>query len=142
MRLHGLIVPLATFLLSYTAFADWQWKAHPGTEEEFKNSAVVILGKVVSSKDVPEPGAFTRGTLYTIKVAEVFKGTQSKTIKLFSENSSGRFPMKIDASYLIFAYKGVFEGIQGPRLAINNVGNSGTVKESEKALNAVRKLRK
>jgi hypothetical protein len=134
MRSLKLIFWLGAFTLGGTALADLQWKARPSVEEEFKGSAVVIVGKVINAKDVPDAGAFIKGTFYTIRVTGVLKGSPSKSVELYSENSSGRFPMKVGASHLIFAHEAVFEGIEGQRLTIDASGNSGTVKRSKKAL--------
>jgi hypothetical protein len=86
-------------------------KARPSIGEEFTNSAVVIVGKMISSRGVLESGGFVRGAFYSIRVAEVLKGSLSKTVEVYSENSSGRFPMQIGVSHLVFAYEGVFEGV-------------------------------
>ena len=141
MRSLKLIAFLVVFVLGGTALADSQWKARPSVDEEFKSSTVVIVGEVISTKDVLEPGGFIKGTFYTVRVAEILKGNPSKRVELYSENSSGRFPMKVGVSYLIFTYEGNFEGIEGRRLAIDNCGNSGTLKEAEKALSTARKLK-
>lgn len=141
MRSLKFIFWLGASTLGGTALADLQWKARPSVDEEFKSSAVVIVGKVISTKDVAEAGAFIKGTFYTIRVTEVLKGSPSKSVELYSENSSGRFHMKAGASHLIFAYEGVFEGIEGQRLAIDPSGNSGTVKRSKKALARAREAK-
>ena len=141
MRLPTFTFSLAVCVFASSVLAQSQWKAHPSVGEEFTNSAVVIVGKVVSTRDVPEAGGFIRGTFYTIQVAEVLKGSSAKTVELYSENSSGRFPMQVGVSYLLFAYEGVFEGVQGSHLAIDASGNSGTLKQSKRALAIVRKLR-
>jgi hypothetical protein len=140
MRILKFIIYLAVCLLAGSASAQSQWKAHPSVGEEFTNCAIVILGEVISARDVPEPGGFIRGTFYQIRVTEVFKGSPSKTVELYSENSSGRFPMQIGVSYLVFAREGVFEGIKGARLAIDSCGNSGTLEQSRQEVEAVRKL--
>jgi hypothetical protein len=141
MRLPTLSICLVIFVLAGSALAQPQWKTRPSVEEEFTNSAVVIVGKVISTKDVSESGGFISGTFYSIRVTEVLKGSPPKTVELYSENSSGRFPMEFGTSYLIFAYKDSFERIEGKHLAIDNCGNSGTLKQSKKALVTVRKLR-
>jgi hypothetical protein len=141
MRLLTFTISFAVCVLAGTALAQSHWKARPSVGEEFTNSAVVIVGRVISAKDVMESGGFIGGTLYSIQVAEVFKGSSPETIELYSENSSGRFPMAVGTSYLIFAYKAVFEGVESQNLAIDNCGNSGTLKQSKEALMIVRKLR-
>lgn len=128
------------------ALAQSTWKAHPSVDDEFRSSALVVVGEVIRTKEVPDPSpvpepGYNIGTYYTIRITEVLKGNPQKLIRLYSENSSGRFPMKVGVPYLLFAHKEVFEGITGERFAINSSGNSGTVKESAKALVRVRELK-
>jgi len=140
MRVRAFIICLVTFVFAGSALAQPQWRARPSVRAEFTNSAVVILGKVISARDGPEAGGFIKGTFYSIQVAKVFKGSPPKKVELYSENSSGRFPMKVGSSYLILAYEGVFEGIEGRRLALDNRGNSGTEKRSKNALKILNEL--
>ena len=142
-RIHSpvLIAFLAVLMLSGTALADREWKTHPSVEKEYESSSVVIVGKVNRAKDVRESGDFIKGTFYLIQVAEALKSRPPKIVELYSENGSGRFPMEVGVSYLIFASEDIFEGIERPRLAIDNCGNSGTLKETKKALSTARKLK-
>jgi hypothetical protein len=115
----------------------------PSVEREFKTSAVVFVGKVSSAREVSvQSQAVSGGTFYSVAVEQVLKGTPSKTVELYSENSSGRFRMRVGVQYLVFAGYGVFEGISGQRLAINNCGNSAPLSKAHKALAKVRKLTK
>jgi hypothetical protein len=111
----------------------------PAVEPEFKTSAIVFVGKVTSAKEVPSRVGLIRGTFYSVKVAQTLKGNPSNRVELYSENSSGRFPMRIGVQYLVFADYGIFEAISGKRLAINNCGNSAPL---SKALAILRKLTK
>ncbi len=97
---------------------------------------------MTSAKEVPSRGGFIRGTFYSVKVAQTLKGSPSNKVELYSENSSGRFPMRIGVQYLVFADYGVFEAISGERLAINNCGNSAPLSKAHKALGILRKLTK
>ena len=97
---------------------------------------------MISAKEIPEPGGFIRGTFYSVKVAETPKGSPSKRVELYSENSSGRFPMRIGVQYLVFADYGVFEGISRERLVVTNCGNSAPLSKAHKALAILRKLTK
>src|SRR5689334_1758249 len=77
---------------------------NPSIEQEYRDSSAVFTGHVVSAKDVPdfaEPG-FLAGTRYVVRVTKVFKGRPGRTITLFTEYSSGRFPMGVGADYLVF----------------------------------------
>ena len=86
--------------------------------------------------------AVSGATFYSVKVAQALKGSPSKTVELYSENSSGRFPMQIGEQYLVFADYGVFEGIRGRKLAINNCGNSAPLAKAQKALAVLHALTK
>jgi hypothetical protein len=142
MRSLKLIALLAAFVSGYVTLAGAYCLTNPTVEEEFKSSDLVIAGTVIISTNILDSDGFIRGTFYTIRVSEVFKGSPGKTVELYSENTSGRFPMEVGTSYLIFAYESTFEGIEGPRLAIDYCGNSGTLKQSKKVLTIVRKLSK
>ena len=141
MRALKSIMSLAAFIAG-AAVAVGYCETHPTVEEELKSSAVVVVGKVISTKNLPEPGGFIRGTFYWVKVAQVLKGNPSESVELYSENSSGRFRMQVGVRYLIFAYHGVFEGIDGRRLAIDSCGNSAPFSKAGKALATLNSLAK
>ena len=136
------LFPLLTIVILVGCQAHLEWRHHPGVEEEFNNTECVFVGTVVNTTNVLESGGFIAGNFYTIHVKDVLKGRLPNLIQIYNENSSGRFPMEVGVSYLVFASKQVFEGIEGPRLAINACGNSGTVEESGNILAAARKLKK
>lgn len=141
MRSLKLIILLVAFALGFTALADdLLWRAHPNVEQEFKSSDAVIVGMVTNSTNIMDQDGFISGTFYSIRVSETLRGRSSKAVDLYSENSSGRFPMEVGTLYLVFAYEGSFEGATGLHLAINNCGNSGTLEQSKNALAMVRKL--
>jgi hypothetical protein len=118
------------------------WKRHPGVEEEFTNSKCVFVGKVISSRQIMDKDGFIQGTFYVVRVEELLKGSPLRDVEIYDENSSGRFPMKVGWKYLLFAYEGAFEGVNGLRLAIDNCGNSGTLGKLKKELTKVRELKK
>ncbi|MFN2507830.1 MAG: hypothetical protein ABR589_03560 [Chthoniobacterales bacterium] len=77
-----------------------------------------------------------------MEVVDVLKGTPPQRVRLYSENSSGRFPMRVGWRYLIFAAPASFEGIRGQQLAINKCGNSAPLPKANDALAIVRRLAK
>ncbi len=85
---------------------------------------------------------FIQGTFYMVRVEELLKGSRFGDVEIYDENSSGRFPLEVGGTYLLFAYEGAFEGLQGLRLAINNCGNSGTLSQTRNELKMVRELKK
>jgi len=109
---------------------------HPTVRAEFKASPIVLIGRVLSEKPTPATKHYFEGESYSVTVKEVLRGSADKTISLFSENSSGRFPMKVGASYLLFLHKelGLWQ--------VDNCGNSGLLSKSRAALDIVRSLHK
>jgi hypothetical protein len=89
----------------------------------------------VSEEATPESGGYYEGTTYSLAIDEALHGARAKTVSIFSENSSGRFPMAAGTSYLIFA-----DEEQG-RLMVDNCGNSGELSKKAAALSAIRKLK-
>jgi hypothetical protein len=144
MRLLTITFLSALFTIESSALTDWEkeWYKHPSVEEESDSSKYVLVGKVLKAQKILEPQDFILGTIYTIKVDELLKGTPAKIIEIYDENSSGRFPMEVGISYLIFAFEGVFEGMEGLHLAINHRGNSKKLNQAGMILETTRKLRK
>src|SRR6267378_5328355 len=85
---------------------------------EYDRSLMVLTGKVVAERTVPESGRRKAG----------------QSLDVFSENSSGRFPMQPSESYLLFIH------LDTDRLAVDNCGNSGPVSARAETLRAVRAL--
>ena len=101
---------------------------------EFEKSLAVVTGAVVGERVTPEPKGRYEGVTYTVKLQDPFRGRVSPTFELFSENSSGRFPMIKGMECLLFIYD------YGDVLAVDNCGNSGLLTERHKELHAVRDL--
>jgi len=133
----------AALFLTGAALACAYCPSFPTVEQEFKESSLVFVGKVSGARDVTvESQSITGGTFYSVEVVEVLKGRPPRKLELYSENSSGRFPMEVGVRYIIFADYGVFEGIRGRQLAVSNCGNSAPLPNGEKTLEAVRRLTK
>ena len=137
MRFSILLNCLLAFALSHAAFGvclldDYSVKA------EFVRSVAVVKAQIISERTVPDPDApeFIGGTIYKVKIQESFRGALQGTVEVFSENSSGRFPMQIKRSYLLFLYQD--EG----RLSADPCGNSGLASVKKDVLATVRALRK
>ena len=101
-------------------------------EAEFRVSPVVVIANVVSEKPASKSKNYLEGTKYKIKIAEVLRGKPGKTMTLFSENSSGRFPMKVGESYLLFVHKelGLWQ--------VDNCGNSAPTSSSTQNIAVLR----
>jgi hypothetical protein len=108
------------------------------TRAEFVRSEAVLVGSILSERNLPgsdetdTPG----GTFYLVKVLETLRGTPGSAVEIFSENSSGRFPMHIGTSYLLFLYK------QQGLLSADYCGNSGPVADKADVLREARQLAK
>jgi hypothetical protein len=72
---------------------------------------------------------------YTVTVHEVLRGTVPERMRLFSENSSGRFLMHVGSTYLLFVYRAV------GRTIVDACGNSGVLSERAAVLESVRRLK-
>src|SRR5262245_2166851 len=107
-------------------------------EAEFRRSELVALASVVSERSVaadPQAGLLD-GVLYTLHIEELFRGGQRRTVNVFSENSSGRFPMQKGTTYIVLLYQ------QGGRLSADYCGNSGVASEKRAVIAKVRELAK
>jgi hypothetical protein len=128
------IISLSLLLTSSLAAAVCL-KGHPSIDEEYGDSQSVLIGEVKLKRSVPESGAYYDGDEYTVEVREIFKGNPTNPIIIFSENSSGRFPMTVGETYLLFVlYElGLYQ--------INNCGNSGLLSEKQNFVPRLRQLK-
>jgi len=137
-RVLGLIALVMAFSLSPAQAVCISGK--PSIQEEFDGSLYVVTGTEISETpvgDSPDPDTdFYAGTNYKIRIGETIKGPHKRLLTVFSENSTGRYPMDRGTSYLLFIDK------IGGRLAVDNCGNSGPVKISEAAITAARAVAK
>jgi hypothetical protein len=108
---------------------------NPSVSEEYANSQSVFIGKIIEEQDVPESGNYYDGKNYTVQVQRTFKGTPSNPVVIFSENSSGRFPMTVGKTYIIFLH------YELGRYQIDNCGNSGLQSEKQDIVQSLRQLR-
>ncbi|HEX4132994.1 MAG TPA: hypothetical protein VHY84_00120 [Bryobacteraceae bacterium] len=76
-------------------------------QAEFRRSTLVLIGKVISAKNVPDKDEpdFWAGTLYKITVDTFLKGAADISIEVFSPNDSGRLPLATHTRYLLFLRK-------------------------------------
>ena len=139
---HTLAI-IVTFFAFYPFDALAWCESYPTVAEEFSHSSTVLVGKVVTEEKVNAAGEdYFDGVNYQLNVSEVLRGENIKNITLFSENSSGRFPMTVGKSYLVFASveHGLLPGY--PVLAVSSCGNSGLLSESRPKLQKARHLAK
>jgi len=87
---------------------------------EFREASVVLIGTVVSEKNIPDPkdASFWSGTLYTIRTEAILKGKGGTSVQVYSPNDSGRMPLSTGSRYVLFLHD------EGGRLTTNACGNS------------------
>ncbi len=76
-----------------------------GVEQEFADSTAVVVAKIIQMQDVQEDQSDPAGitaTIYTAHVMTWLKGKGSREIRIRSPNTSARFPMDLQAVYLLF----------------------------------------
>lgn len=93
-------------------------------EQEMKTVSAVVVGKAIKQEYTATGpgGTWVDGTYYTVLVSKTQYGSAAKEIKVFSENSSGHFPMFLNEPYLLFI--STCDGVQ----YIDRKGNSGPLK--------------
>jgi hypothetical protein len=108
---------------------------HPSVAEEYRTAKAVVLATVRTERLIPSADKeFHDGTLYRISVDKAFHGKLGSEAEIFSENSSGRFPMTVGRRYLLFIYSA-----RG-RMQVDYCGNSGLLSERGKELQQVEQL--
>ena len=126
---------LLLLVLSATAYAACV-SGHPSVSKEFRASKAVVVAKIVARSYVPptKDGFFLEGTMYRITVERIYRGEMQRGAGIFSENSSGRFPMRVGATYLLFIYA------DHGRQLVDYCGNSGLLPSRTKELKLVEQL--
>jgi hypothetical protein len=94
-------------------------------EQELAAADAVVVGRAIGKRySAAGPGGkWADGTYYTVVVSSVQHGSAARKIALFSENSSGRFPMALNRPYLLFV-----SSCEGVRY-VDAKGNSGSLPE-------------
>jgi Carboxypeptidase regulatory-like domain len=105
----------------------------PANSEFFKRD-LVFRGTVLSVRELPDTDAAIGGWLYQVKVEKVFRGVPRSEVEVFTENSSGRFPLDKNRDYLLFADR------RAGRFEIDNCGNSAPISEAADSLERLNRL--
>jgi hypothetical protein len=69
----------------------------------FHKSKAAFIGTIVSESQAAGDNRHDPWTVYTVKVLKSYKGNPTATVKVFSENNSGREVLEVGTTYLIFA---------------------------------------
>ena len=96
--------------------------------QEMKDSQVVVIGTVVSSRQVPQSWDSLDGTDYVVHIDQKVKGKQSGEIIIFSEHSEDGFNLEAGKQYLLFLTNNYQHWV------VNKCGNSGLMDEESKVI--------
>ena len=110
-------------------------RPHPKVCAEFFKSDSVFVGTVVAQTAVINKEGYD-GWVYRLRVRKVYRGPTQDFIEVYTENTSGRFPLDTGETYLLFAY--TFE----KRFTITCGGNSAKLSEAGDALRQLEDLMK
>ncbi len=133
----GKLLLLCFTVLALTARAfGFCLEPQPTVACEFLDSDVVFIGTVVSARTVPEQDPnFLDGFIYSLSIQQTFRGIDTAGIDVFSENSSGRFPLKVGERYLLFVTKRL------GRYQADYCGNSVPLSEAHQTIRELKRLR-
>ncbi len=108
---------------------------HIPEAKELRDAHAIVIGAVVAERSAPPPSQDEYGgTEYRLRIQETLKGPKYKEIALFSENSSGRFPMVKGEKYLVYVSK------ERKYFWVSNCGNSGEAAERTELIGRIREL--
>lgn len=128
--IHKLIRVSAGFLLAFVVsdvFALCSDARHPSVSDELRSSTMVLVAKVVANRyesSPDDPRGIDR-TEFSLNVVKVFEGFAENPVIVTSENTSGRFPMDVGRSYLLFIKR--FNGVN----IVDPCGNSGPLADKK-----------
>lgn len=139
-RLSAIALLIAAFLITSVYPKNTQAFAlqpHPRVcTELFHRSPTVFVGTVTSErKRFTEDGEYWDAYIYQLSVHEVFVGNLAGEVEILTGNGSGRLPLNVAQTYLLFAhdYEGDFYiGGGGNSSEISEAG--GTIKEIRRVL--------
>jgi hypothetical protein len=88
---------------------------------EWHSSNLVLVGQVRGATRVAAKGNDMGGIAYRIHPTEILRGHPKTDLRIYSEDDSGRFPMDIGRSYLLFLRR------VGSTWRVDNCGHSAPV---------------
>lgn len=103
--------------------------------ELFDRSPTVFIGTVTKErKKFLEDGEYWNAFIYKLDVHEVFVGNLEGEVEVTTGNDSGRLPLDVGQTYLLFAndYKG--------DLYIGGGGNSSEISEASETIREIRRV--
>jgi hypothetical protein len=105
--------------------------------DEFYVSDLVLTGTVLYAENVVDPTdpKGVTGTFYTMEVDATFRGKAPRLLKLYSENSTARFPMELHRRYVLFLTLDI-----GRNWVVDNCGNSGELSKAADTMSDLKEL--
>jgi hypothetical protein len=97
-------------------------------KQELKNSEVVIIGTVMSSRQVPQSWYTFDGTDFLVHIDQTIKGKRSEEITIFSEHSEDGYDLQAGKQYLLFLTNNYQHWV------VNRCGNSGIMDQESKVI--------
>jgi hypothetical protein len=110
---------------------------HPSLEQETKDSAAIVVARVVHAQPLADDKADPEGWTafnYTLQVTEVLKGAVPSNITLRVANDSGGYRMQDDEVHLLFLFKGS-EGLK-----VDACGNSVEMPKGRETMRRVQAI--
>lgn len=126
-RLQALLCALVGLLIVGAGRSEAACFRYPTVAEEFAEAEFVYVAFVQAATVVGEdPDDWFDAVQYTVTPLNVFKGDPPPELVLWSENSTGRFPMRPTGTYLLFVPPEHPVGWEGELRgrSIDNCGNS------------------
>ncbi|HET8611211.1 MAG TPA: hypothetical protein VFL92_00415 [Sphingomonas sp.] len=128
-------------------------------QHEFRRAEYVVKAKVLKEiwlgedgkpkplqppfqNGAPRPWGFDPyiGAFYDLQIEKVFKGEPPMRIRLFSENSTARFWLKVGSEQLLFITEDTFEQPVGRQLTMDICGNSEPFSMAQALLRQIRHI--
>jgi hypothetical protein len=105
--------------------------------DEYFISDLVLTGTVMASRNIVDPTDpdGTTGIFYTVRVDAVYRGNVVKSLEVYSENSTARFPMEEHKRYILFLKKE-----PDKNWGVDNCGSSGQVSLSASTMKQLKQL--
>jgi hypothetical protein len=105
--------------------------------DEFYVSNLVLSGTVVGSRDIIDPidPGYTTGTFYWVRVDKYIRGKGPTVVRVYSENTTARFPMDMSQHYVLFLTKDTEN-----HWIVNNCGNSAGLSRDAPTMKSLQHL--
>src|SRR5579871_701305 len=99
----------------------------PSLPQQYASALYIVTGTAISEKYIEgsPDDYFMPGDEFKVHVDKVFKGSPPPYLTLFSERSSGMFPLDLHVPYVLFVEE------EHGRLLVSNCGDSDYLSKSK-----------